>query len=173
MTLVQAKAREGRYTFGGHQNWSNRATPQFSVIKFLPKLPKTLNFGMHMSQLWQTITKKIFRLQASIFRYWLTASEPPIPIRTIHPLPLAKKIPFPYSKPQVIRLMSQIPQRHFPKARLSQQGKAQTSLHVRAIRLRATEPDIDIGESANQALSSGNTGPQRKVARWATTMKLT
>jgi len=34
--------------------------------------------------------------------------------------------------------MSQIPQRHFPKDRLSQQGKTQTSLHVRAILPRAT-----------------------------------
>jgi len=34
--------------------------------------------------------------------------------------------------------MSQIPQRHFPKDRLSQQGKTQTSLHICAIRSRAT-----------------------------------
>jgi len=34
--------------------------------------------------------------------------------------------------------MSRIPQRHFPMDRLSQQGKTQTSLHVRAIRSRAT-----------------------------------
>jgi len=27
------------------------------------------------------------------------------------------------------------------------------------------EPDIDIGESANQAFSSGNTGPQGRMAR--------
>jgi len=27
------------------------------------------------------------------------------------------------------------------------------------------EPDIDIGESANQAFSSGNTGPEQRVAR--------
>jgi len=37
---------------------------------------------------------------------------------------------------QVIRLMSQIPQRHFPKDRLSHQGK--TSPHVRTLRSRAT-----------------------------------
>jgi len=36
--------------------------------------------------------------------------------------------------------MSQIPQRHFPKDRLSQQGK--TSLHDREL----LEPNIDIGE---------------------------
>jgi len=29
----------------------------------------------------------------------------------------------------------------------------------------ATELHINIGESANQAFSSGNTGPQRRVAR--------
>jgi len=34
--------------------------------------------------------------------------------------------------------MSQISQRHFPKNRLSQQGMTQTSLHVPAIRSRAT-----------------------------------
>jgi len=34
--------------------------------------------------------------------------------------------------------VSQIPQRHFPKDWLSQQGKTQTSLHVSAIRSRAT-----------------------------------
>ena len=51
---------------------------------------------------------------------------------------LSQKIPFTYCKPQVARLMSQIPQVHFPKDRLSQQGKSQTSLHVRAIRSRAT-----------------------------------
>ena len=61
-----------------------------------------------------------------------------IPMRTIHPFLLAKKIPFTYSKPQVIRLMSQILQRHFPKDWLSPQGKTQTSLHVRAIRSRPT-----------------------------------
>jgi len=49
---------------------------------------------------------------------------------TIHPLLLAKKIPFTYSKPQVVRLMSGIPQTHFPKCRSSQQRKTQTSLHV-------------------------------------------
>jgi len=48
-------------------------------------------------------------------------------MRTIHPLLLAKKIPF----TQVIRLMSQIPRRHFPEDRLSQQGKAQNSLPTR------------------------------------------
>jgi len=47
-------------------------------------------------------------------------------------------MPFTYSEPQVTRLMSQIPQRHFPNDRSSQQGKTQTSLHVRAIRSRAT-----------------------------------
>jgi len=51
---------------------------------------------------------------------------------------LSQKIPFTYCKPQVARLMSQIPQIHFPNDRLSQQGKSQTSLHVRAIRSRAT-----------------------------------
>jgi len=35
--------------------------------------------------------------------------------------------------------MSQIPQRHFPKDRLSQQGK--TGLHVRAIRSGATRAE--------------------------------
>ena len=59
------------------------------------------------------------------------------PMRKIHPLLIAKKIPFTYSKPQVIRLMSQIHQRHSPKDRLSQQGRTQTSLHVRAIWSRA------------------------------------
>jgi len=34
--------------------------------------------------------------------------------------------------------MSQIPQKHFPKDRLSQQGKTQTSLHVRATWSRAS-----------------------------------
>jgi len=34
--------------------------------------------------------------------------------------------------------MSQIPQRHFTKDWLSQQGKTQTSLHVRVIRSRTT-----------------------------------
>jgi len=59
--------------------------------------------------------------------------------------------------------MSQIPQRHFPKDRLSQ-GKTQTSLHVRAIRSRATGArHRHRRESANQAFSSGNTGPQRRV----------
>ena len=38
-------------------------------------------------------------------------------------------------------------------------------LHVCVIRSRTTEPNIDIGESAKQAFSSGNTGPQRRVAR--------
>jgi len=47
-------------------------------------------------------------------------------------------IPYIYSKLQVIRLTSQIPQRHLPKHRLPQQGKTQISLHVRAIRSRAT-----------------------------------
>jgi len=31
----------------------------FSVIKFLPKLPKTLKFGRHTLQLWQMIPNKI------------------------------------------------------------------------------------------------------------------
>jgi len=34
--------------------------------------------------------------------------------------------------------MSQIPQRYFSKDRLSQQGKTQTCLHVRAIQSRAS-----------------------------------
>jgi len=98
----------------------------FSVIHFLPKLPKTLKFRRPTLQLWLMIPNKIFMLpkitkqlwtfqrslQASIFQYWLTASHPQLPLRTIHPLLLAKKIPFTYLKPQVIRLMSQIPQRH-------------------------------------------------------------
>jgi len=50
---------------------------------------------------------------------------------------LGQKDSIPYSKPQVTRLISQIPQRHFVKDRLLQQGKTQTSLHVRAIRSRA------------------------------------
>ena len=39
-------------------------------------------------------------------QYWLTVSQPPFPMRTIHPLLLDKKIPFTYSKTQVRRLMS-------------------------------------------------------------------
>jgi len=38
--------------------------------------------------------------------------------------------------------------------------------------LKLLEPDIDIGESANQAFSSGNTGPKRRVARMTTPAKL-
>jgi len=98
-------------------------------------------------------------LQASIFQYWLTASQPPIPMRTIHPLLLARKIPFTYSKPQVIRIMSQIPQRHFPKERFRLVYKyAQCDREL-------LELDIDKGESAKKAFSSGNTGPQGRVAR--------
>jgi len=61
----------------------------FSVIKLAPKLPKTLKFGRHTLQRRQMIPNKIFRLpkitkplltfqptlQASIFQYWLTASQ--------------------------------------------------------------------------------------------------
>jgi len=92
------------------------------------------------------------RVQAGIFHYWMTASQPPLPMCTIHPLVLDKKIPCTCSKPQVIRLMSQIPQRHLPKDRLSQQGKTQTTLHVRAIRSRAAgaRHRHTVGESANQ-----------------------
>jgi len=52
------------------------------------------------------------------------------PTRTIHPLLLAEKIPSTYSKPQVRRFLSQIPQRDFPRCRSSQQGKAWTSLYI-------------------------------------------
>ena len=77
--------------------------------------------------------------------------------------------------------MSQIPQRHFPKHRSSQQGKtwlvytsashsSQPTNNNRQAQTYAQydrellEPDIDIGEYANQAFSSGNTGPQKGVA---------
>jgi len=59
-------------------------------------------------------------------------------MRAVHLFLLTKKIPFTYSKPKGIRLRSQIPKRHFLKDRLSQKGKTQTSLHVRAVRSRAT-----------------------------------
>jgi len=85
-----------------------------SQIKFfrLPKITNQLYFstkatGQHIPVLTDCITITIL-------------------MRTIHPLLLAKKIPFTYSKPQVIRLMPQIPQRHFPKDRLSQ-GKTQST----------------------------------------------
>jgi len=58
------------------------------------------------------ITKQLLtfqtRLQVSIFQYWLTTSQPPLPMHTFQSLLLAKKISFTYSKPQAIRLMSQI-----------------------------------------------------------------
>jgi len=103
---------------------------------------------------------------------------------TIHPLLLAKKMPFAFSKPQVTRLMSQIPHRHFLKNRSSQQGKTWTSIvcmsashssqptnNNRQAQTYAQcgrellKPDIDIGKPANQAFSSGNTGPRPRVAR--------
>jgi len=42
-----------------------------------------------------------------------------------------------------------------------------TSLHVGSAQYdrELLEPDIDTGESANQAFSSGNTGPHRRVAQ--------
>jgi len=45
----------------------------------------------------QLLTFQTTRQQASIFQYWLTASQPSLPIRTIHPLLLTKTIPFTYS----------------------------------------------------------------------------
>ena len=93
-------------------------------------------------------------------------------MRTIYPLLLAKKIPFTYSTQQVVSLTSQIPQRYFPKCRSSQQGKTQNGLHVRAKWSRASEPDIDVAESANQVFSSGNIGPQKRVARIGQDKKL-
>jgi len=86
-------------------------------------------------------------------------------MRTIHALLLAKKIPFTYSKREVIRLTSQIPQRHFPKDMLSQQRKTQTSLHVRAIRSRATGAAHRHRRMQIKPFSNGNTGPQRRLAR--------
>jgi len=87
----------------------------FSVITFLLKLPKTSKFGRHTLQLWQMIPQKFFTLpkitkqltfqttlQDSIFQYWLAASQPPLPMRTIQSLFLAKKIPFTYSKLYVL-----------------------------------------------------------------------
>jgi len=84
---------------------------------------------------------------------------------TIHPLPLAKKIPFTYSKPQVIRLMSQIPQRHFPRTGYHNKERLRLVDTYAQYDREQLKPDIDIEESANQAFSSGNTGPQRRVAR--------
>jgi len=74
-------------------------------------------------------------------------------------------VPFTYSKPQVIRLMSQIPQRQIPQ-RIGCHNKERLRLVYRYAQYdrELLEPDIDIGESANQAFSSENPGPQRKVA---------
>jgi len=65
--------------------------------------------------------------------------------------------------------MSQIPQRHFPKDRLSQ-GLRLVYTYAQYDR-ELLQPDIDIEEFANQAFSSGNTGPQRRVARMGHNLK--
>jgi len=68
--------------------------------------------------------------------------------------------------------MSQIPQRHSPKDRLSQQGKTQTSLRVRAIRSRATgarhrQENLQIKPSQVETL-----GLNGGWHAWTTTIKL-
>ena len=70
-------------------------------------------------------------------------------------------------------MKGQIPQTHFPKDRLSQQGKTQTNLHVRAIRSRATGArqrhihnlQINPSHVKTMALNGG-------WHAWATTRKL-
>jgi len=104
VTLVQLNARVSRYPVTLLEVIKTGAirTPfNYPVIKFLPKLPKTLKVGRHMLQLWQLIPNKILyrlpkitkqlltfqpRQQASIFQYWLTASQSPLLMRTTHPL---------------------------------------------------------------------------------------
>ena len=122
-----------------------------SQIKFF-RLPKITN---------QLLTFQP-KLQASIFQYWLTASQSPSSCaqfirfswqKRYHSLTLSHKLYVLCHK----SLRDISPRIGYHKER--------PSLHVRAILSRAAEPDIDIGESANQAFSSGNTGPQRRVAR--------
>jgi len=96
-----------------------------------------------------------------------------------------KDTPFTYSKTQVIRLMSQIPQKHFPRRRSSQQGKTWTSLHVcfslvtadkqqpsssdvRAIRSRASGTRHRTRHSTTRHRLALNGGRHA----WATTTKL-
>ena len=81
---------------------------------------------------------------------------------------LGQKVTFTYSEPQVIRLMSQIPQRLILGVVERLRLGYTYAQHDREL----LERDIDIGQSAKQAFSRGNTGPQRRVARMGTTTKL-
>jgi len=81
-------------------------------------------------------------------------------MRTIHPLLLAKRIPLTYSKPQVIRLTS-LGLVYTSASHSSQPtNNNRQALTYAQYDRELLEPDIDIG---NQAFSSGNTGPQKRV----------
>ena len=114
-----------------HKCWNSSGTrcnyDKWSPIKLfsLPKITK-----QHLT--FQT------RLQASIFQYWLTASQPPLlPMRTIHPLLLAKKISFTYPKTQVARLCYKPLEDISLKIGYHNKERHQIDLHVRAVRSRA------------------------------------
>jgi len=86
-------------------------------------------------------------------------------MRTIHPLFLAKKIPFTYSKPQVFVLCHKSLKDISPRIGYHNKERLRLVYMSTQYDRELLEPDIDIGEFPNQAFSSGNTGPQRRVAR--------
>jgi len=73
-------------------------------------------------------------------------------MRTIHPLLLAKKMPFTHSKSQVIRLMSHIPQKQFPGIGYHNKERLRLVYTSAQYDPEMLEPNIDIGESANPSL---------------------
>jgi len=85
-------------------------------------------------------------------------------MRTIHPLLLAKTIPLTYSKPQVIRLMSLgLVYTSSSHSLQSTNNNRQAQMYAQYDR-ELLESDIDKGGYANQAFSSGNTDPEKRVA---------
>jgi len=54
----------------------------------------------------------------------------------------------------------------------NRQAQTYAAQYGRELLEHATEPDIDIGKSANEAFSNGNTGPQRRVARMGHDLKI-
>ena len=112
------------------------------------------------------------RLQASIFLYWLAASQPPLLMRTIHPFLLTKKYHALTPNHKLYVLCHKSLKDISPRIGYNNKERLRLVYTNAHYDRELLEPDIDTGESANQAFSSGNTGPQRRVARMVTTTKL-